>query len=90
MATLVNLSAQPVEAVAVVGNTMRVLAMARPGLASTPFQPPRPSDATYVRSGEPQRSFWFVRDVATGRRIETRRGGDVRTEWVCVATDRPE
>jgi hypothetical protein len=83
MATVVNLSTEAVEAVGVVGRTERVLAMAPPGLASPPFQPTRPSDQAFVRHGEPRQAFWFIRNVATGRSLDSR-DPQVRTEWVCV------
>ena len=83
MATVVNLSPEAVEAVGVVGRTERVLAMAQPGLASPPFQPTRPSDQAFVRPGEPRQAFWFIRNVATGRHVDSR-DPKVRTEWVCV------
>ena len=83
MARVVNLSSEPVEAVAVLGNTERVLALAPAGLASPPFQPPRPEDLGFVRPGEPRRSFWFIRNVATRQQIGTR-DPKVQTDWVCV------
>ena len=84
MATVVNLSTEAVEAVGVVGNAQKVLAMAPPGLASPPFQPTRPSDQGFLRPGEPRQAFWFIRNVATGRHVDSR-DPKVRTEWVCVA-----
>ena len=83
MATVVNLSPVAVEAVGVVGSAEKVLALAPPGLASPPFQPTRPSDQAFVRPGEPRQAFWFIRDVATGRHVDSR-DPTVRTEWVCV------
>ena len=83
MATVVNLSPVAVEAVGVVGSAEKVLALAPPGLASPPFQPTRPSDQAFVRPGEPRQTFWFIRDVATGRHVDSR-DPTVRTEWVCV------
>jgi hypothetical protein len=83
MATVVNLSSEAVEAVGVVGSSEKVLAMAPPGLASPPFQPTRPSDQAFVRPGEPRQAFWFIRNVATGRHLDSR-DPKVRTDWVCV------
>lgn len=83
MATVVNLSSEAVEAVGVVGSSEKVLALAPPGLASPPFQPTRPSDQAFVRPGEPRQAFWFIRDVATRRLVDSR-DPKVRTEWVCV------
>jgi hypothetical protein len=86
MAIVINRSNEAVEAVAVLGNSETVLALAPPGLTSRPFQPPRPSDVDFVRPGEARRSFWFVRDVATRRQIAPR-DPEVRTDWVCVEAD---
>jgi len=83
MATVVNLSTEAVEAVGVVGSAQKVLAMAPPGLASPPFYPTRPTDLGFVRPGEPRQAFWFIRNVATGRHVDSR-DPNVRTEWVCV------
>jgi hypothetical protein len=83
MATVVNLSPDAVEVVGVVGRTESVLAMAPPGLASPPFEPTRPADQAFVRPGEPRQAFWFIRNVATRRTLDSR-DPQVRTEWVCV------
>jgi hypothetical protein len=83
MATVVNLSTEPVEAVGVVGRAEKVLAMAPPGLASPPFEPTTPADQAFIRPGEPRQALWFIRNVAT-RRILDSRDPQVRTEWVCV------
>ena len=90
MATVVNLSSEAVEAVGVVGRTEKVLALAPPGLASPPFEPTRPADQAFVRPGEPRQAFWFLRNVATRRQVDSR-DPQVRTEWVCVekSTDAP-
>ena len=83
MATVVNLSDRPVEAVAVRGGVVSVLALAPPGLTSRPFQPPLPGDRD-LAGGVGRSSYWFYRDAATGRQLGPR-DPQVKTEWVCVS-----
>ena len=82
MATIVNLSGNAVEAVAVRGGVETVLVLAAPGGASRPFRPPLPTDRD-LAGGQGRGSFWYIRDAATGRRIAPR-DPNVRSEWVCV------
>ena len=86
MRVIVNQSAEAVEAVAVQGGTERVLAMAPPGLASHPFNPPRPEEQNYSRPDERRAYYWYLREVAT-RRLIPSRDAQVRTDLVCVETD---
>ena len=86
MAIIINRSAVAVEAVAFREGTERVLALAPPGLASRPFQPPGPEERNYSRPEERRLSYWYLRDVATRRMIPSR-DPEVRTDWVCVETD---
>ena len=83
MATVVNLSSNAVEAVAVRGGVETLLVIAPPGLASRPFRPPLPGERD-MAGGQSRGSFWYIRDAATGRRLAPR-DPKVRTEWVCVA-----
>ena len=83
MATVVNLSSNPVEVVAVRGGVETVLVLAPPGLASRPFRPPLP-DERDMAGGRGRGSFWYIRDTATGRPVAPR-DPKFRTEWVCVA-----
>lgn len=86
MAIIVNQSPAAVEAVAFREGAERVLALAPPGLASRPFQPPRPEERNYGRP-EQQRAFhWFLRETATRRMIPSR-DREVRMDWVCVESD---
>jgi hypothetical protein len=85
MATVVNLSTNAVEAVAVRGGVETLLVLAPPGLASRPFRPPLP-DERYMAGGQGRATFWYIRDATTGRRVAPR-DPKVRTEWVCVAED---
>jgi len=85
MATVVNLSANAVEAVAVRGGVETILVLAVPGGASRPFRPPSPTDRE-LAGGQRPGSFWYIRDAATGRRIAPR-DPNVRSEWVCVAQE---
>lgn len=88
MATVVNLSTNAVEAVAVRGGVETVLVLAAPGGASRPFRPPSPTDRD-LAGGQGRGSFWYIRDAATGRRIAPR-DPNVRSEWVCVEQESNE
>ena len=88
MATVVNLSTNAVEAVAVRGGVETILVLAAPGGASRPFRPPLPTDRD-LAGGEGRGSFWYIRDAATGRRIAPR-DPNVRSEWVCVERESNE
>ena len=83
MAIIVNLSSEAVEAVAVREGTERILALAPPGLASRPFQSPRPEERDFARPEERRLFYWYLRDVATRRQIPSR-DPKVKTNWVCV------
>ena len=83
MAVIINRSAEAVEAVAFREGREQVIALAPPGLASRPFQPPRPEERNYGRPEDRRVSFWYLREVATRRQIPSR-DPEVRTDWVCV------
>lgn len=82
MAIIVNQSEEAVEAVAYREGNERILALAPPGLASQPFQPPLPEDRNYERLQNRRLSYWYLREVAT-RRVIPSRDPKVRTDWVC-------
>jgi hypothetical protein len=83
MAIIINQSGEAVEAVAYREGAERVLALAPPGLASQPFNPPRPEEQHYARPEQGQLSYWYLREVAS-RRVIPARDPKVRTDRVCV------
>ena len=82
MTTVVNLSRDPVEVVAVRGGVESILVLASPGVASRPFRLPLPGDRE-LAGGQRRGSSWYLRNASTGRRLAPR-DPQVRMESVCV------